>query len=177
MIKEKTIGLIAAVDVSGILGYDNSIPWKCSADIKRFKQLTMGHTLIMGRKTYESLPPKGLPGRTIHVLHRTKSQLDNTESVVHFDNLITAIENSPTDLVWIAGGAQIYQESLMLKIPDFIDLSIINSSTIKDNLDIQLEKIVKMPTIPYSYRVKSETINPDDTKLWHRKYVIREEAV
>lgn len=179
MIKGKTVGMIVACDLTGMIGYDGTIPWKCPADMKRFKELTMGHTLIMGSKTFDSLPRKPLPGRTTHVLHHPTSLIPDIhfEGVKRFTSILKAVEEAPTDLVWIAGGAQIYAEALMLNMPDFIDLSIIDGvclPAVKDRIPESLEKTIVLPPIPYFYRVESETVNPDDPKLWHRKYVIRE---
>ena len=63
------VSLICAVAANGVIGIENHLPWKLPADLKRFKALTMGHPVIMGRKTYESLG-KPLPGRTNIVITR-----------------------------------------------------------------------------------------------------------
>ena len=57
-----TISLVVAVAENGVIGRENALPWRLSADLRRFKELTMGHTVIMGRKTFESIG-KGLTGR------------------------------------------------------------------------------------------------------------------
>lgn len=174
MIKGKTVGLIAAVDAAGMIGYDGGIPWKNSVDLKRFKALTMGTTLVMGRTTYEGLPPSKLPGRHKHVLS-SKPQEPSTDTK-WYASILQAIEDAPTNMVWIAGGAKVYQEAILLNIPDFIDLSIINGVTltsIQDSIAMQREKTVKMPPITYFYQVVSETANPEDPNLFHRKYIIR----
>src|SRR5262245_12977903 len=63
------LSLIVAMTRSGVIGHGGTLPWKLSADLKRFKSLTMGHAIIMGRKTYESLG-RPLPGRTSIVVTR-----------------------------------------------------------------------------------------------------------
>src|SRR5262245_39403640 len=63
------VSLIAAVAENGVIGRDGGLPWRLSADLKRFKRLTMGHPLIMGRRTWESLG-RPLPGRTSIVVTR-----------------------------------------------------------------------------------------------------------
>src|ERR1044071_3492176 len=68
------LSLIVAMDRARVIGRDGTLPWKLSADLKRFKELTMGHRLIMGRKTFESLP-KLLPGRTSIVVSRGQKTL------------------------------------------------------------------------------------------------------
>ena len=69
------ISLIVAMDRNRVIGRGGALPWKLSADLKRFKALTMGHHLIMGRKTFESLP-RLLPGRVSIVLKRLASPYD-----------------------------------------------------------------------------------------------------
>lgn len=168
MINNKTVGLIAAVDINGLLGINGTLPWKNSADLKRFKELTLNTTLVMGSNTFDSLPKK-LPNRTVHVLS-SKDRISTDSDVVYFKSIIEAIKSAPTSLVWIAGGAQVYQEALLLHIPDIIDISIINGIHI--NID-KKDKKVYMPNIDYMYQVVSEQINDLDDKLFHRRYEIR----
>lgn len=178
MIKNKMVGLIACVDITGLLSYNGVIPWVNTVDLKRFRTLTLGTTLVMGRTTYESLPPNKLPGRIKHVLSSNARNYKQSLEIEWFDSILPAIEAAATDMVWIAGGAAVYKEALLLNIPDFIDLSIINGITfppIKDSLSVQIEKTVKMPQINYTYQVASEIANPEDPKLFHRKYIIRPE--
>ncbi len=68
----KTVGLIWAQSTSGVIGRAGGIPWRLPEDMARFKELTMGHTVVMGRRTWESLPPKvrPLPGRRNVVVTR-----------------------------------------------------------------------------------------------------------
>ena len=60
---EKTLALILAASENDVIGYNGGIPWKLNQDMRRFRDITLGHTVVMGRKTYESLPRKPLPGR------------------------------------------------------------------------------------------------------------------
>ena len=66
------IVLVVAIADNGVIGKDGGIPWHISDDMKRFKALTMGHTIVMGRKTWDSLPRKPLPGRINVVVTRQK---------------------------------------------------------------------------------------------------------
>ena len=112
------INLIAAMSMNGVIGIKGSIPWRCKEDMNFFKQKTMGGLLIMGRKTYESLPASGLPGREIFVITRTpEDYLDKvSESVTFFPNLDDAIakakRNAVGRTIWIAGGGEIYRDVL-----------------------------------------------------------------
>ncbi|MDO8958434.1 MAG: dihydrofolate reductase [Rhodocyclaceae bacterium] len=81
----KGLTLIAAVASNGVIGDSNALPWHLPEDLKHFKQLTNGHAVIMGRKTWESLPPRfrPLPGRLNIVLTRDPSYVAEDASVVH----------------------------------------------------------------------------------------------
>lgn len=103
------VGLIWAQSTSGVIGRDGGIPWRLPEDQARFKDLTMGHTVVMGRLTWESLPAKvrPLPGRTNVVLtHRPDYVADGAEVVASLDDALT---EAP---VWVIGGAQIYMAAL-----------------------------------------------------------------
>ena len=108
------INLIYACDLYGAIGKDNKLPWNLPEDLERFKHLTSGHTVIMGRKTYESLPmfPKGLPGRRNVVVSNT---IDSNEHVEVVRSLTDFIESFPVDqTLWVIGGGEIYQVAVPL---------------------------------------------------------------
>jgi dihydrofolate reductase len=104
-----SLGLIWAQSTSGIIGRDNDIPWRLPEDQARFKELTMGHTVVMGRLTWESLPAKvrPLPGRKNVVVTRHGGLVAEGATVV------TGLDELPTDeLTWVIGGSQIYALAL-----------------------------------------------------------------
>ena len=104
------ITLIAAAAENNALGKDNDLLWHLPEDFKRFKQITSGHYIIMGRKTFESFP-KPLPNRTHIIITRQKEYLADGCLVVH--SLEEALEISPqNEEVFIIGGAQIYKQAL-----------------------------------------------------------------
>src|SRR5260221_12973355 len=93
-----------------VIGANNALPWHLSVDLKRFKVLTMGHHIIMGRKTFESIG-RPLPGRTILVISRSAEYQAPGARVVH--SLSAALSASAGDSeVFIVGGEQIYRESV-----------------------------------------------------------------
>ena len=107
--------LIAAVARNGGIGRDNELLWRLPEDMARFKALTMGRPVIMGRKTWDSLPPKfrPLPGRRNLVLSRDSSlQLEGAEVFGTLTDALAACADS-TEL-FVIGGAQIYAEALPL---------------------------------------------------------------
>ena len=108
------VALIAAVSENGVIGRDGEIPWHLPADLKLFKRLTMGHHLIVGRKTFESIG-KPLPGRKMIVLSRQPNY--SVEGVITATSLQNALEiarKAGEDEVFIAGGAAVYAQALPL---------------------------------------------------------------
>ena len=114
-----TITLIAAVAENNALGKDNQMIWHLPDDFKRFKQLTTGHHIIMGRKTFESLPGM-LPNRTHVIITRQKDY--KHEGCIVVNSLDAALEACPQDEeVFIIGGGEIYKQAI--DIADKIELT------------------------------------------------------
>ena len=106
------INIICAVARDRAIGYNNGLLFRLSADLRRFKQLTTGHTVIMGRRTFESLPKGALPNRRNIVLSRTASAFPGAEC---FASLAEALAHCQEDAeVFIIGGASVYAEALPL---------------------------------------------------------------
>lgn len=107
------LSLIVAMTREGIIGRDGQLPWKLSADLKRFKSLTMGHAIIMGRKTYDSLG-RPLPGRRCIVVTRQASLAVPAEVlVVH--GLSEALHHAGhDDAPFVIGGGDIFAQALPL---------------------------------------------------------------
>lgn len=104
------IAAIYAVSENGVIGKNNQLPWHLPEDFQFFKQKTQGHTIIMGRKSYESLG-KALPKRRNIVITRNKAFQTPDCEVVH--SLEEALEMSKNDeIVFIIGGAGVYTESI-----------------------------------------------------------------
>lgn len=104
------ICLIAALAANRVIGRNNALPWHLPADLKRFKALTMGHPVVMGRKTYESIG-RPLPGRRNLVLTRDRSYSVPGCEVVHsLDEAIAA--SGGAGEIFVIGGAELYRESL-----------------------------------------------------------------
>ena len=151
-------GILVAVSPEGIIGKDNSIPWHYSADLKRFKRLTLGKTVIMGRRTWESLPVKPLPDRRNIVI--TQSSLDDVECFSSIDDALATCEGD----VWFIGGAGIYQEALGKA--DIIDMTLV-----PDN--ISGEGCVRFPTIGNEWDAGPIEALETDGNLKHQTYTRR----
>jgi len=106
--------LIAAVARNGVIGKDNALPWHLPKDLKHFKQLTTDHAVIMGRKTWESLPARfrPLPNRLNIVVTRNASYAAPGATVV--TSLEAAIDASKTRIPFVIGGAELYAYALPL---------------------------------------------------------------
>lgn len=106
------LSLIAAVARHGVIGLNNTLPWHLPEDLKRFRALTMGHHIIMGRKTYESLN-RLLPGRTTVIVTRNSNYAVEGALIAH--TLAEAVELCKDDSeAFLIGGAELYKEGLEL---------------------------------------------------------------
>jgi dihydrofolate reductase len=106
------LSVIAAVARNGVIGRDNDLPWHLPEDLKRFRALTMGHHIIMGRKTYDSLG-RLLPGRTTVIVSRNPQYV--VPGAIVAGSLKQALQACGDDQeVFVIGGAQLYCEALPL---------------------------------------------------------------
>lgn len=105
-----SLSLIVAIAQNNVIGINNTLPWHLPEDLKRFRALTMGHHIIMGRKTYESLG-RLLPGRTTVIVTRNLHYSVEGAIVVH--SLSEAIKAcGDDDEAFLIGGAELYQQGL-----------------------------------------------------------------
>jgi len=150
------VSLIAAVDRNYVIGRDLDIPWRIPGEQKRFKELTLGRTVIMGRKTYDSIS-KPLPGRKTIVVsrtHRIQSELCTT--VASLQEAFEAARNERE--VFVAGGGQLYAESM--PYADKLYLTVIEHSFEGDiyfpafdleQFDVTFQQRVDGSVYPYTY--------------------------
>ena len=111
--RTKQIVMVAAVAANGVIGADGDIPWRIPEDFAHFKRTTLGHTLVMGRATYDSIG-RPLPGRTTIVLTRSPSwTADGVLVAAPLDEALALAESLEGD-VMIAGGSQVYAAALPL---------------------------------------------------------------
>ncbi len=108
------VSLIAAMDRNGGIGIDNRLPWRLPADLKRFRELTTGHHLLVGRRTFESIG-RALPGRQMIILTRDAGyrREDCLTAASIPEALALARSRGETEL-FIGGGAEIYRQTLAL---------------------------------------------------------------
>jgi dihydrofolate reductase len=107
------LSMIVAMSENRVIGVENRLPWHIPEDLKRFKQITKGHPIIMGRKTYESIG-KPLPGRTNIVITRNKDY--RAEGIISCSSLEDALDwatKAPgSDEIFVIGGAEIFKSCL-----------------------------------------------------------------
>ena len=154
--KNKNITIIAAIGENNELGLDNKLIWNIKEDLKRFKKLTTGHSIIMGRKTFESIS-KALPGRLNIVLTKNKNFKFKNVSIA--SNIHEALELTKDDeQPFIIGGSEIY--SLFINMAQTIELTRVHNNFKADTFfpDINFGKWNKiyeekfnLDNLPYSF--------------------------
>ncbi|MDX1915092.1 MAG: dihydrofolate reductase [Methylophilus sp.] len=137
------LSMIVAVAKNNVIGVNNTLPWHLPEDLKRFKHLTMGHHIIMGRKTYESLG-RLLPGRTTVIVTRNKSY--QVEGAVIADSIESALAQcAGDDESFLIGGAELYQAGL--KFATKLYLTQVNLDVAGDaffpEIDLSLWKLIE----------------------------------
>ena len=162
------ISLIVAMANNRVIGLNNKMPWHLSADLKKFKKITMGSPILMGRKTYESIG-RPLPGRTNMIVSRNPQYRQDGCQV--FNDLKTALKKGceNADEIFVIGGSDLYQA--ILPIADAIYLTIINREfqgdaffpdlDLNDWSEVERENINDDPDVTFSYSfLKLEKANP-----------------
>ena len=107
------IALVLAMADNGVIGARGAIPWRLPDDLRRFKAITMGKPILMGRKTWDSLPRKPLPGRSNIVITRDRAFRAEGAVIAHsLDEAIARAQSEQPDEIMIVGGAEIYLAAL-----------------------------------------------------------------
>lgn len=166
------ISLIVAQANHRVIGNKNDLPWYLPADLKHFKNITSGHTVIMGRKTYESIYNRlggPLPNRTNIVISRSKADFpDGFEAYRSLQDALTNLDNDRE--IFIIGGAQIYRESLDQRLVDKIYLTKIDYDIEGDTFFPELEKSEWREVSFQNY--SKDTLNP-----YNYKFIILERSI
>jgi len=151
------VSLIVAVSDNGVIGRDGGLPWRLPRDLRHFKRTTMGHHLIVGRRTWEEVGMP-LPGRTMVVVTRDPSFRAAGATVVHsLDAALAAARGD--DEPFIGGGAHIYREALARALVDRLYLTRVHAAVEGDTFFPELDLA--------SWRLVSEEHHPADEKNEH----------
>ena len=125
------VTIVAAVARNGVIGVGGGLPWHLPDDLRRFKELTLGHVLVMGRKTYESIG-RPLPGRTTVVVTRSHAWDPGSSDVLVAGGVPEAIAAAAAidPEVFVVGGAAVYAEALPLA--DRLELTMVDAEPVGD---------------------------------------------
>jgi dihydrofolate reductase len=150
--------LIAALDRNFAIGKDNGLPWRLPADLKRFKSLTMGKPLLMGRKTAESLG-RALPGRRNLVLtRRGQVPYEGMEAVDSLDGALRRAADDEADTLCVIGGGEVYA----LCLPRASRMYLTHVDTVVEGADAHFPAFD-----PAHWHVVARTIHPADDRHAH----------
>ncbi|MCH6469259.1 dihydrofolate reductase [Sinomonas terrae] len=142
------VGLVWAQTLDGVIGRDGTMPWHVPEDLAHFSSLTKGHPVVMGRRTWESIPPKFRPfaGRTNIVVTRQKGWEAEGAVVVHSlgDGLAQAAAAPGGTRIWLIGGGQLFEQALAL---DGVDIAVVTL------LDLEVDGDTKAPALGPEWRL------------------------
>lgn len=130
------VSLIAAASENNVIGVHGNLPWHLPDDFKRFKALTSGHPVVMGRKTFESIG-KPLPGRRNIVISRSVDAIEGCDVVRSVQAALDLALDSGAEEVWVIGGGEIYKEALPLA--DKVDLTRVHANVEGDVMFPELD--------------------------------------
>ena len=156
------ISIIVAVSEDWGIGKDNELLWHISEDLKRFKKLTYGNTVIMGKKTWESLPRKPLPGRKNIVLtDNPQESIENSVTAYSIDDALNKC--GPDEEIFIIGGGSIYRQ--FMPIADRLFITLVHKKAPADiyfpEIDLSIWEVTEKEefktddnnSIPYTYTI------------------------
>jgi dihydrofolate reductase len=133
------VSIIAAMDRKRGIGFDNKLPWRLSADLKRFRELTMGHHIIVGRKTFESIG-RPLPGRRMIVVTRDSAyKAEGCDIANSVEDAINLAGERGESEVFICGGAEIYAQSI--GIADRLYLTFVDAEVAADTFFPEFDEL------------------------------------
>lgn len=165
--------LIVATSANGVIGIDGKIPWRKPEDLKRFKRVTLGGVLIMGRRTWDSIG-RALPGRRTFVLSSNPDlKLEGAEVFSSLPDALAAA--GETDQVWIAGGSSVYAEGL--QYCDELDITVVTTEVAEGGTGVvtipwfvALRAAQGAQPMVGDFHLTHQETNPDDSSLVHCKY-------
>ena len=148
------LSIIACISQTNrAIGYQNRLLYHIKSDLTRFRELTTGHTIIMGRKTYESLPNGALPHRRNIVVSRSMKEMEGCEVYPNLEAALKAAEGK-TEETFIIGGESIYRQSL--PVARKLYLTVVDDTTVND---------AAINATPQQADAFFPEINPEEWKL------------
>lgn len=161
------ISLVYAQDQAGAIGYQNDLPWKLPADLQFFKKTTMGHTMVMGRRTFESMGKRLLPGRQTVVVTRQTDYGQAIKGLAVVHSIPELLDRYGDRHLMVIGGADLFKA--VLPYTDEIIRTFIfdqfPADTFMDPIDTNRFECVKVAT----GQVDADNRYPHQFEWWHRK--------
>ena len=156
------IHLIWAQDKNGGIGKDGQLPWHISEDLKNFKSLTLNSTIIMGRKTWDSLPIKPLPNRKNIILSETKKS--NGIIYSSFEECMNEIKKQNLEKIFVIGGRSIYK--LFFDYADYLHITNVQliNKEINEFFPLNMKKI----KLSFELKLQKELSNNATYTLWKK---------
>ncbi len=169
--EKRPIVVIAAVADNGVIGDDNRLIWRLKKDLQRFRGLTMGRPVLMGRKTFLSIG-KPLPGRDIIVLTRDAGFAADGVRVVHsLDEALATGQQvaaaSGADSVVVAGGAEVYRQAL--PFAERLELTLVHAKPAGDALFPDWERDAFEPGLNEHHQADADNDHPYTFATYHRR--------
>lgn len=160
------INIILACDNNWGIGLNNDLLYSFASDLKRFKEFTKGNTIVMGRKTWESLPGK-LPNRK-HVVLTKQTEIEGVDQIVN--SVDEVLKLAETENIWIIGGAEIYKQ--FWQHADKIEITHINAERNNDtNVKFLKEILIEFDISKEEKIIEKDRISGEDLEI---KYVTYE---
>lgn len=173
------VSVIAACTSDYIIGVNGVIPWRAPVDLRRFKMLTKGCSVIMGRTTWMTLPGPLVDRHNI-ILTRDpeyaetlRKRAPSPTRVSVCSSLTEALTLAKQERTWICGGGEVYREALLTDVVDFIDLTVVDAPCSKS---MDPEATLRITYFPFDimqenfYSKESPVTNPEDPRLKHTLY-------
>jgi dihydrofolate reductase len=159
------VSVIVAAAENGVIGKDNQLPWRLPADLKRFKEITIGHPVIMGRKTFESIG-KVLPGRKNIIISRNADfKVEGAEVVTSLGDALKLCAGEAE--AFIIGGGMIFQKAFDLRVVDKIYFTLVHGN-------IEGDAYFHLPEGLQWVRVARERHEADEKNQWAFTFMIFE---
>lgn len=162
-----TVSLVLAASENGVIGKDNQLPWRLPADLRYFKRLTTGHSILMGRKTYDSIG-KALPKRRNIVITRNPDlALPDAEVFLGLGEALKACVGE--EEVFVIGGGTVYKKCLELNVVDRIYLTTVHG-------EFEGDTFFEVPEGPEWHRTSEVRHAADEKNAWDYSFAVLERS-
>lgn len=151
------LSVIVAMAQNNVIGRENALPWHLSADMKRFREITTGHTIVMGRRTFESIG-KPLPNRRNIILSNTltNGDIEGCEIFHSLDEFMNSADNKSDEEAFIIGGGKLYKHVMDNRLADTLRVTLVHCSPYGDTFFPVIEEGEWKETCRESYKANEK---------------------